>query len=114
MAEGKPVLDVEDTEDGLFITESSVGRVALIFDSMRPLADTNFLRLFVSSFDMATMLVRVAEIIENTYGHDEDGERSESRLPKSSGADVVDELLGLETSLRDVLDQADIEWPSHE
>ena len=44
------------------------------------------------------LLQKVADIIESTYDHDEDGRRTNGDSPVS-GADVVDALLGLETEI---------------
>lgn len=52
------------------------------------------------------MLGSVLDIIEDTYGHDDSGERDDTPS-EVSGADVVDNLLGLENELQQAVDTLD-------
>ena len=56
-----------------------------------------------------TVIVRalqsVADLIEATYDHDEDGNRTDMDCPMS-GADVTESLMGMETAIFEALEQA--------
>lgn len=59
---------------------------------------------------MADALERVAQVIEATYAHDEDGDRVDEE-PEASGADVFEMVSNLEQIVAEALELAGREWP---
>ena len=55
---------------------------------------------------MRTALERVAELIEATYAHDEDGLRIDDEPGTASGADIVEMLCDIEPIVKSALAKA--------